>query len=75
MRLSGAEIGKHYRVERIELPEDKKRRILDLGLTQNAEITVDSLKNNGPMIISVRGTRLAIGRKLCNGIIVGEMLF
>lgn len=73
MRLSGAETGKCYIVESIQLPEDKKRRILDLGITENAKITVENLKTDGPMIISVRGTRLALGRKFSDGIIVWEM--
>lgn len=74
MRLSKAENGKTYWIYGFELSKEKKHRIMDLGLTNHTKITVINQKNNGPMIVSVRGTRLAMGQEILNGIIVEEML-
>ena len=43
-----------------------------LGMTHGTEILVLNKKPSGPMIIKVRGTRFAIGRKFCDGIILEE---
>ena len=73
MNLSGAEIGKTYEIKKIELSEDKKSRLLDLGLTKGTKIEVVNFFKNGPMIVSVRGRRLAMGREYILGIVVLEM--
>ena len=73
MNLSEAILGKYYKIDKIMLSEEEKRRILDLGLTKGTKIKVINLKKNGPMIILVRGTYLALGRKYALGIMVLEM--
>lgn len=75
LNLSDAKAGKNYIIEKIELSEDKKRRIMDLGLTKGTKIKVINLKNNGPMIIEARGTRFAMGREFSLGIMVRELGF
>ena len=73
MNLSEAELGKNYVVEKITLSEEEMRRILDMGLTKGTKIKIINSKKDGPMIIGLRGTYLAIGRKYALGIIVLEM--
>ena len=68
MKLSQAEIGLSYKIEGIELDLKVKRRLQMLGMTHGTEISVLNKKPLGPMIIKVRGTRFAIGKRFCDGI-------
>lgn len=68
MKLSQAEIGSSYKIEGIELDLKVKRRLQMLGMTHGTEISVLNKKPSGPMIIKVRGTRFAIGKRFCDGI-------
>ena len=72
MKLFDGEIGKKYRVSKFKLEERIKRRFEVLGLTLGADVEVVSKKRYGGMIIRVRGTRFAIGKKFGEGIIVYE---
>lgn len=71
MRLSKAECGKEYYIRSIELSEQVKHRLEILGMTIGTKAGVLNIKNNGPIIVRVRGTRFAVGRKFADGIIVG----
>ena len=56
---------KHFRVARFA------KRLSDLGLTPGTKVTVvKSAPFNGPLEVSVRGSRLAIGRGMANRILV-----
>jgi Fe2+ transport system protein FeoA len=56
---------KHFMVARFA------KRLSDLGLTPGTKVTVvKSAPFNGPLEISVRGSRLAIGRKMASRILV-----
>ena len=47
------------------------KRLSDLGLTPGTKVTVvKSAPFNGPLEVSVRGSRLAIGRGMANRILV-----
>ena len=47
------------------------RRLCDLGLTPGTKVTVvKSAPFNGPLEVSVRGSRLAIGRRMADRILV-----
>ena len=72
MKLSGGEIGKTYEVEKIDNTEQVTRRLEALGMTGHAGIKVLNKKEKGSMIIKVRGTRWAIGRRIADGITVRE---
>jgi Fe2+ transport system protein FeoA len=57
--------GKHFMVARFS------KRLNDLGLTPGTKVTVvKSAPFNGPLEVSVRGSRLAIGRGMANRILV-----
>jgi Fe2+ transport system protein FeoA len=56
---------KHFMVARFS------KRLNDLGLTPGTKVTViKSVPFNGPLEVSVRGSRLAIGRGMANRILV-----
>ena len=48
------------------------RRLEALGVNENTPLLVMNKKNSGTMIIKVRGTRLALGRRITGGIEVKE---
>lgn len=68
MVLSNATVGSQYTIEKIELNLKIKRRLEVLGMTHGTKINVLNKKALGPMIIKVRGTRFAVGKKFCDGI-------
>ena len=72
MTLSAAKKGFSYTVEKIELDLKIKRRLQMLGMTHGTQISVLNKKASGPVIIKVRGTRFAIGKRFCDGIILED---
>jgi ferrous iron transport protein A len=72
MKLSQAEIGLSYKIDGIELDLKVKRRLQMLGMTHGTEISVLNKKPSGPMIIKVRGTRFAVGKRFCDGIFLED---
>lgn len=64
--------GKSYEIRELCLEEGTTRRLEALGLNDGTVITVLNRKKNGALIIKVRGTRLAIGRHISQGIEVAE---
>jgi len=56
---------KHFMVDRFT------KRLADMGLTPGTKVTVvKSAPFNGPLEVSVRGSRLAIGRGMASRILV-----
>lgn len=68
MVLSDAKTGFDYTIEKIELDLRVTRRLQVLGMTHGTKISVLNKKVSGPMIIKVRGTRFAVGKRFCDGI-------
>jgi len=57
--------GMKGRIERIEADQKTTRRLQDMGLTKGTEVILNgNAPLKGPIELSVRGTRLAVGRKL-----------
>ena len=75
MILSSAKTGFSYTIEKIELDLKVKRRLEVLGMTHGTKISVLNKKALGPMIIKVRGTRFAVGKKFCDGIFLEDSLW
>ena len=71
MKLIDAEIGKIYKVKEINLEYVVKRRLEILGMTENVNISILNKKRHGAVIIKVRGTRFALGKKFAEGIELG----
>ncbi len=49
------------------------RRLLDLGLTKGCTFKVIQGSRHGPVLIEVRGTRLALGHGLASKLIIEEL--
>ena len=74
LRLTEAQIGKNYQINSIEVTESITRRLEALGLNEGTKITIlNHKRNRGAFIVKVRGTRLAFGRHITDGIIVREV--
>lgn len=72
MSLFEGEKGNCYEVKGLYVEEGLTRRLQALGLNDGTVITVLNRKKNGALIIRVRGTRLAIGKHISQGIEVEE---
>lgn len=68
MRLYECEVGKRYLVENVMVDEAITRRLEALGVNEGTPVQILNKKGSGSVIIKVRGTRLAMGRKLSEGI-------
>jgi ferrous iron transport protein A len=59
------------------LPKEKgrglMRRLLDLGITKGCTLTVVQGGGHGPVLIEVRGTRIALGHQMACRILVREV--
>lgn len=60
--------GSSYEILGLCVEEGITRRLQALGLNDGTVITVLNRKKNGALIIRVRGTRLAVGRHISQGI-------
>lgn len=64
MSLLDALHNKSYRVDGVEGPADERRRLLDLGITPGEELAVvQSVPFGDPLVVIVRGMRLALRRR------------
>ena len=72
MTLREGTIGNHYQVKEIQLEDKVKRRLQMLGMTKGTEVRVLNNKKSGSIIMKVRGTRFAVGRRIAEGILVEE---
>lgn len=68
MTLDRCAAGKNYTIREMDLKRETQIRLEALGMTRNTEIHVSANKNNGTMIIKVRGTRFAIGKGISSKI-------
>lgn len=74
MTLKNSEIGKCYQVTALKIEGNLLRRLQSLGLTIGTAVRVLNRKKNGPVIISVRGTRFAIGGQIAENIEAKEVI-
>jgi len=72
MVLKDASIGNQYIVIDMRVNDSIKRRLQSLGMIHDTKLTILNCKKNGSIIFSVRGTRLAVGRKISEKIVVRE---
>jgi ferrous iron transport protein A len=64
MSLVDAIHNKMYLVAGVEGPADERRRLLDLGITPGEQLTiVQSVPLGDPLVVMVRGMRLALRRR------------
>ena len=72
MFLSDGQVGKKYIIKSIFLEDKIKRRLQVLGLIKNTKIEILNKNFNNSLIFRVRGTRLAISKKIASAIRVEE---
>ncbi|MHA1247775.1 MAG: FeoA family protein [Candidatus Thorarchaeota archaeon] len=55
-------------------PRDREllRRLMDLGLTRGCVFKVVQGGRHGPVLIEVRGTRIALGQRIADRLLVEE---
>lgn len=73
MSLCDGIVGNSYKVQEILVAPDITRRLEALGVNEGTTVEIlNQKRNKGALIIKVRGTRLALGRKIAEGILVKE---
>ncbi len=72
MTLQEGSAGTTYTVEKLELPVRLERRLEALGLIESSKIAILRKKRRGSMIVTVRGTRFAVGYGISTHILVKE---
>jgi ferrous iron transport protein A len=65
--LSSISAGQTVQMARIDAGRRLKHRLTELGLTPGVMVTIIQ-NNGGPILISVRDSRIAIGREMANKI-------
>lgn len=68
MRLNEGSIGHTYLVESVMVDDTITRRLEALGVNEMTPVTILNKKGSGSVIFKVRGTRLAVGRRISDGI-------
>lgn len=73
MNVSQAQKGRTYLVKKVNLEGNIERRLEMLGMTDQVKLMVLNKKNQGAVIIKVRGTRFAIGKEITDAIEIEEI--
>ena len=73
MNVSQAQKGRTYLVKKVNLEGNIERRLEMLGMTDQEKLMVLNKKNQGAVIIKVRGTRFAIGKEIADAIEIEEI--
>ena len=73
MNVSQAQTGRTYLVKKVNLEGNIERRLEMLGMTDQVKLMVLNKKNQGAVIIKVRGTRFAIGKEIADAIEIEEI--
>lgn len=71
--LSTAPQGQPLRVVKVAAGHRATRRLIEMGLTPGVEVKIVQ-DNGGPIILAVRGSRLALGRCLAHKVLVSTEL-
>ncbi|RKJ05847.1 ferrous iron transport protein A [bacterium D16-54] len=73
MKLNEGEVGKTYLVKNVIADAAITRRLEALGVNELTPVSVLNKKGSGSVIFKVRGTRLAVGKRISDGILVEKM--
>lgn len=73
MTLSQGHIGQFYFIKELKLEQTTKRRLESLGLINGTKVEFLNQNQNGAIVFKVRGTRLAIGKKIADAIFIEEV--
>lgn len=73
MKLNEGKIGCTYEVKSVVVDDTITRRLEALGVNEQTPVTILNKKGSGSVIFKVRGTRLAVGRRISDGIRIEEI--
>lgn len=73
MKLNEGEVGETYLVINVTADAAITRRLEALGVNELTPVSVLNKKGSGSVIFKVRGTRLAVGQKISDGILVEKI--
>ena len=68
--LSKVKAGETVRLARIEAGHGLKNRLTAMGLVRDVEITVVNNSHPGPFVISVKNSKMMLGRGMADKILV-----
>ena len=68
MSLSKVNVGQKVVLNYMKYGLSLRKKLQEMGLTSGVEFVVISKTNSGPIIIEIRGTRLALGRGIAEKI-------
>lgn len=68
MALAEMGMGKKVKLNHIVGSDKLKRKLQDMGLTEGIEFTTVMCTKKGPMVIEIRGSRLAISNEIAKAI-------
>ena len=68
--LSTVQSGQKVKLATIEAGRGLNSRLVSMGLTPNVEITVVSNSQPGPFVISVKNSKMMLGRGMAHKIMV-----
>lgn len=72
MKLNEGAVGRTYIVGSVVVDDTITRRLEALGVNELTPVTILNKKGSGSVIIKVRGTRLAFGKRISDGIEIKE---
>ncbi|MFA9376081.1 MAG: ferrous iron transport protein A [Lachnotalea sp.] len=73
MTLDLGQVNQTYEIEELNLPLHVEKRLEALGMTVGTTVDVLNNKNQGTLIIKIRGARFAIGKGISKKISVKDM--
>ena len=73
MKLNEGEVGKTYLVKNVIADAAITRRLEALGVNELTPVSVLNKKGSGSVIFKVRGTRLAVGKRISDGNLLEKM--
>jgi ferrous iron transport protein A len=68
--LSAVPAGQMVKLVAIDAGQGLRSRLLAMGLVPNVRITVVSNNHPGPFVLSVKGTKMVLGRGMAHKIMV-----
>lgn len=72
MPLSSIQTGQNVIIESIQFDMRTRRKLQDMGLTPGVKLNVISKSFLGPLVVEVRGTRVALGKGIVSNIQVSQ---
>lgn len=72
MPLSSIQTGQNVIIESIQFDTRMRRKLQDMGLTPGVMLNVVSKSFLGPLVVEVRGTRVALGKGIVSNIQVSH---